>query len=201
MQKFELTLENGEVATIKVSTSWQEVTMGQFIALQTNPELSEPLAIVAYMTGLDVEVVKRIDFTEFKYLLNCLEFLTDPVPADDFQEPEMAPAIVMQMQAAQTRFAADGEAPAFILYPFAYAIYMQRHLDGEYKGGRVAQLEEEVKGKPVTEMLQACSFFLSRLSSSLTAINQERMTLSRPSRKTTRQVLRSWVKGLGSSLQ
>lgn len=201
MQKFELISEAGEVIPIQVPTSWQEVTLGQFIELKTRPALTTGKAIVAYMIGMGEDVVDRIDFEDYRYMLNCLDFLEDPIPADDFKEPDMLPAIVMQMQAAQNRLAANGNASGYLLYPFAYAIFMQRHVDGEYKGDRVTQLEEEVKTKPVTEVLQACSFFLSRLSSSLTAINQEKRMLSRPSRRTTRQVLRSWVRGLGSSLQ
>lgn len=201
MQNFELIAEGREVIPIKVPTSWQEVTLGQFIDLKTRLDMADGVAIVAYMAGVDVEMVKRISFEDFQYILNCLAFLEDPIPANDFKDPMMAPAIVMQMQAAQTRFAANGQGSGYLLYPFSYAIYMQRHIDGEYKGERVALLEEEVKGKPVTEVLQACAFFFSRLSNFFDGMNREKRILSRPSRKTIRQVLRSWVKGLGSSLQ
>lgn len=157
MREYNLTGSTGETVTMRLKTEWQDVTMGEFIALREASQAGK----MAILTGLTEAQVMALDSLTLDFVAGMVTGmgpLPEPVTglgllSETIGQLETAKQHIRQMT---ERHPEHYEAHAA---PLIYGLYKAEKIAGKWDGDASQKLAKEARNKPVTEVwpvVQGC---------------------------------------------
>lgn len=197
-----LTLQpTGQVLT--VPTSWYDVTLATFLALQV-PEPDDERRVAEVLLGLEAGGLDQLAADDVAYFANLLAFATDPadlyalLPTPGLPEVGSLPYGTLLM--AQQRFAEVPERPWLASAAYLLALYRTQLTYGKYDSAKVAACEAALLAAPVTEVYPDAAFFLSSYRRYSSGTGPTKTTTSSPATKKSKRGMSKFLSGLGLSL-
>lgn len=169
---------NGQ--SLEIPSSWDEVTVGQFIQLRESAECVNPVAkIISALTGIEYETIESMKCDVSDAVLQAINFVgnvpefskmiapdkiniggTDYDVIKDISEETFGQKIMMQQKINE---ATEAGKDLSVLIPFAIATYFQPIVFNEkYSGKKAEQFETVTSQCKIIEAFPVANFFLSR---------------------------------------
>ncbi|TGD82860.1 hypothetical protein [Hymenobacter wooponensis] len=170
-----------ETITLQVPTSWDDVTLQQYIDYQCSEEPA-----VCQLAGITQAQLDRLVYTDAGYLINLLAFaaeLPDPPLSEGMRDP--GAATYGQMVLANQYIEEHPDQPHIFYAPYLYALYRTREVYGRNDQGKEEQMRQAILQQPVGQCLSDVLFIYAGWLTSMSATPQVPKTL--PS-----QTMTSW---------
>ena len=167
----------GQKKTYSLPSSWEEVTVQQFIALEVSGGYQgKYVQLLQDLTGAPLPVIQNTKTDLQLQIRSALEFIITKPPNWNklarrdkykfkgafFEVPEnleletALQKILVQNKLNSTKNVAE-------CIPYVIAVYMQKVINGYFDEQKAAVLEEEVLQMPIVEMFSLATFFFRRL--------------------------------------
>lgn len=195
---------------LKIASSWLDPTFVQYVQfLKSKGSTAEAISI---FTGVDIEVIKKADFTGLDTVLEALSFLKVPyvfekatptvgkykLPLNSKGEFNIQFESLGQFEDMRSTMikTKDHDAVALVeSYAKFVAIYVQKIRDKEYSFDKAMAMVPEVYTMPAHEVITTGGFFFAKLLTLLTGKQKTSRKASTP-RKKFKQVTRNSKKSL-----
>lgn len=122
MRKVKIHTSTGKTLEVDLKTTWEDITLGDFISLQD----AEELAKVSILTGLTVEQLEALDYTSSRYVAGLLETMP-PLP-EPLKGLNLLNETIGQLETAKQHIRKLSE-----MYPEGYEIRAAPLVYGLYK--------------------------------------------------------------------
>lgn len=170
-------LKIGEIKT-NIPTSWDEITLRQYMDLQTYREDLNILRLLSILTGVEYRILLNVNADSFdERIMDSIEFIKEPIDIYTLEEsdvldwkgrelkvPDPSTHTIGQKLALQSKIRQlqeTGEGSHAILVSYAIAIYMQPLIDkSEFDDTRVEEIRNDVLALPLVKAYPLGSFFL-----------------------------------------
>lgn len=168
---------------LKIASSWLDLTFDQYVKVMESKGGTADM--IALFTGIDVDVIKKADFTGLDTVIEALSFLKKPYQFDkatpnvgkyklplnskgEFNIQFESLAQFEDMRAVMIK-TPDNDIVALVKsYAQFVAIYVQKLRDGEYDPDKAIAMIPEVYAMPAHEVITTGSFFFVKLLTLLT---------------------------------
>lgn len=188
---------NGE--SKEVPTCWEDLTFEQYLKFF---ELKDDvLQLVAIVTGLDYEYIKKATIVGVDRLFEALSFInvhpeipgytailgpyTIPPNKDGVFDIRFESVAQFEDMRHVIRKLPENDIKAHTAaYADYVAIYMQKIKDGEYDANKVSEVKAEVMTFPAIQVISLGSFFFLKLLSSFNGTRKTSPNTSQPQKKT-----------------
>lgn len=195
---------------LKIASSWHDLTFDQYVKVMESKGGTADM--IALFTGIDVEVIKKANFTGLDTVIEALSFLKKPYQFDkstpnvgkyklplnskgEFNIQFETLAQFEDMRSAMIKTPDNDMVELVKSYAKFVAIYVQKISDGEYSYDKAIAMIPEIYQMPAHEVITAGSFFFVKLLTLLTgtAPTSQKATTNQKKKK---QVTRSSKKSL-----
>lgn len=161
MRKVKIHTSTGKTLTVDLKTTWEDITLGEFISLQDAEELGK----VSILTGLTIEQLEALDYTSSRYVEGLLETMP-PLP-EPVQGLNLLGETIGQLETAKQHIRKMSE-----VYPEGFEIRAAPLVYGLYKvkgfdGDKSQTLAKEALTLPVSEVwpfVQGCFMEMHSIS-------------------------------------
>jgi len=161
---------------LKSPSVWEEVTVNQFIQLESNWDGKDLRQLLSILTGLDRDILANSSRKILNQVDSIVSFIfTDPpnfnklkrkatikidgkpikMPKDLEQETFGAHILMMEIL--------EDTEDIISKIPLVMAIYAQPVIDGKFIEGRIEAIEQLINNMPIVEVYPHCFFFWKRL--------------------------------------
>lgn len=168
-----------------IPSSWDEVTVAQFIKLASDGDCVNPVAkTIAALTGIDYDIIESMQcdvsdsvMQSISFIGNVPDFSKMKAPAEikigeqvltvpkDITEETFGQKIMIQQKINDC---IESGKDLSTLIPFTIATYFQpAYFNEKYSGKKAEQLEELTNQCKIIEAFPVANFFLSRCINSL----------------------------------
>lgn len=163
----------------EIPTTWQEVTLRQYMELQNHREDLNILRLLSILTGVEYRILLNINSDSFDdRIMDSIEFIKAPIDIYTLEEkesitingkvikvPDASTHTIGQKLLLQSKIRLlqeTGEGSHAILVSYAVAIYLQPLIDGtQFDDSRVEEIREIVLSLPLIDVYPIGCFFLS----------------------------------------
>lgn len=172
-----LPLKIGEIKA-NIPTTWDEVTLKQYMDLQTYREDLNILRLLSILTSVEYRTLLNINSDSFDdRIMDSIEFIKTPIDIYTLEEKEtitingkvikvpdpsthtIGQKLLLQSKIRQLQ--ETGEGSHAILVSYAVAIYLQPLIDGtDFDDTRVEEMRELVTSLPLVDVYPIGCFFL-----------------------------------------
>ena len=172
----------GKEIICKVPSSWEEVTVAQFIRLETNREPLTALHLLDLLTEVDLSILENTRADLSSLINESLLFFSQDPP--QWRSLEQRPFFVFagksydvpkdlelerfgQKILLQTKIDELPEGDITPIIPYAVALYMQPIVYGAFESGKIEALEAEIMHSPIVDIFPISAFFFKKLNASI----------------------------------
>lgn len=170
-------LKIGEIKT-NIPTSWDEITLRQYMDLGTYREDLNILRLLSILTGVEYRTLLNVNADSFDdRIIDSIEFIKTPLDIYTLEEketlnwrgreiiiPDPSTHTIGQKLALQSKIRQlqeTGEGSHAILVSYAIAIYLQPLIDkSEFDDSRIEEIRKDVLTLPLVVAYPVGSFFL-----------------------------------------
>jgi hypothetical protein len=161
-----LTLQpTGQVLT--VPTSWFDVTLAQFVALEAS-EPDDERRPAEILLGLAAYGLDQLAADDVRYIANLIDFANEPEDVYELHPtpglPEVGGLPWGTLLMAQQHFSDNPEQPWLRSAAYLLALYRVQMTYGKYDSKRVATCEAALLESPCTEVLADCFYIFEQLT-------------------------------------
>jgi len=161
---------------LKSPSVWEEVTVNQFIQLESNWDGKDLVQLLSILTGLDRDILANSSRKILNQVDSIVSFIfTDPPNFNklkrkatiiiDGKPIKMPTSLEMEPFGAALLILGVLEKPSDIIpkIPYIMAVYSQPVIDGKFKEDRIKAIEQIINDMPIVEVYPHCFFFFRKL--------------------------------------
>lgn len=171
-------LKIGEIKTT-IPTSWNEVTLGQYIDLQNYKEDLNMLRLLSILTGVEYRKLLNVNAESFDdRIMDSMEFIQKPIDIYTLEKEDVIeinkkkiaipdPSVCtigqkLTLQSKIRQLQETGEGSHSILVSYAIAIYLQPQIDGvkDFDDSRIEAVRNDVMTLPLVKAYPCGTFLL-----------------------------------------